>query len=221
MYNGDLFPEKPKRSHFRDLEGQHIGRWTVVAYIPNARNPFWYCRCDCGRWRIVCCRNLRAGATLSCGCRSVEVTSARAATHRKTHTKAWRTWSGMKTRCTNQNEPAWKHYGGRGITVCERWISFENFLEDMGEPPTLLHTLDRIDNDGNYEPGNCRWATRVEQARNRRGAINVTLNGETKPLIEWAGNNLSLYKKMHRRITDGWEIERAIGRQPKSNEVNA
>lgn len=108
------------------------------------------------------------------------------ATHRKTGTKEYRTWTRMKERCFNENFIGFHDYGGRGISVCERWLKFENFFEDMGNSPSTKHSLDRIDNDGNYEPGNCRWATNLQQKANTRRTIHITMDGETHCQSEWA-----------------------------------
>lgn len=180
-----------------DMIGQRFGRLTVLARN-NSRLPhnvtrlraYWLCRCLCGKQTIVESSHLRNGHTQSCGCYKRDRIKKALTTHghnpmgkpSSTH----RAWSSMCTRCFNRNNPSWKNYGGRGITACERWKAFENFLADMGERPKGT-SIDRINNDGNYEPGNCRWATRIQQARNtRRNHVITDGNGRRACLAEWA-----------------------------------
>jgi len=151
------------------LEGQKFGRLTVIKAVgKNKRNNIcWLCECDCGNTVKVAGGHLRSGHTNSCGCLIKETTKDINFKHGKTGTKNFHIWAGMRDRCNNPNNPAYKNYGGRGIKICQRWNEFKNFLADMGKKPKGL-TLDRIDNDGNYEPKNCRWTTRKEQNRNSR-----------------------------------------------------
>lgn len=158
--------------------GERVGRLLVVDFAepnPSGHRQF-RCRCDCGAETVATASNLRSGKTRSCGCLRSDVglkgTRTRLVRHGLCGTPTYRSWQGMIQRCTNPKVPKWKHYGGRGITVCERWRDFTNFLADMGERPDG-RTLDRTDPDGNYEPGNCRWATAVEQRHNRGSGVRI------------------------------------------------
>ena len=162
----------------RIFVGQRLGRWFVLAEAERSADGHrrWLCRCGCGTERIVDGRSLRRGATRSCGCLLREVAASEMRAKMLVHGHAatadrsptYRSWRSMIGRCTRPTDVSFKYYGARGIEVCERWrASFVNFLADMGERPTGL-TLDRVDVEGNYEPGNCRWATRSEQERNKR-----------------------------------------------------
>lgn len=204
---------KPKAVNFIDLEGQRFERLLVLGYV--GRSPsghsLWQCLCDCGNEITSPMGNLRNGHTQSCGCLSTERIGNLNKTHGLRKTRVYRSWANMKDRCSNPNSTFFEHYGGRGIKVCERWEKFENFLADMGEPPTDKHTIDRIDNNGNYEPENCQWILMKEQSRNRRSNRRFTINGETKILKDWAKEFHIDYKIVHDRINRyGWDIHKAL-----------
>jgi hypothetical protein len=175
----------------KNIAGMVFGRLTVLSHLPDSSpKTKWLCRCDCGQQKAIAGQLLTAGKAKSCGCLSRELTSSRNATHGHTRgyvaDKTYNTWQNMRRRCFDKTNKRFAEYGGRGITVCERWLSFENFLADMGEPPSPLHSIERKDNNGHYAPDNCCWATRDEQMRNRRNARLLTLDGVTMNLCDWA-----------------------------------
>lgn len=189
---------------FQDLTGQRFGRLTVISRGENAKNrqARWYCLCDCGNTSIIVGSDLRTTHTKSCGCLL--------RTHNMTKTKTYRTWIGLKVRCTNPYDKGYPSYGGRGITICPRWLeSFENFLEDMGEAPEAM-SLDRIDNNGNYEPGNCRWATMKEQGNNRRSNRLIEFEGKTQTIMQWAREKGLTFDTLRKRLESKWSVEEAL-----------
>lgn len=170
------------------LEGKRYSRWVVLTYSGKIRNvPKYFCVCDCGTTRVVSSYNLLNGTSKSCGCLHRERAAECATKHERILTSEYHAWRGAKDRCVNPSHVSFKNYGGRGIRMCDRWLNDARaFLDDMGPKPSPKHTIDRIDNDGDYVPGNCRWATRREQMMNRRNVLRASFAGEVKTVMEWS-----------------------------------
>lgn len=177
-------------TNFKDLSGRAFGRLTVLKLAKEKLSGgyCWICQCACGEITTVRSSCLVQGQTTSCGCYARELSGIRAPskTHGMTGTREHYVWRSAKARCFSKNSQGFPDYGGRGITMCPEWAqSFEAFFRDMGKCPEG-HSLDRINNDGNYEPGNCRWATPAQQIRNTRRTVMITHNGKTMCLKDWA-----------------------------------
>lgn len=185
---------------FIDLTGQRFGKLVVDQYL---NKSMWQCSCDCGQRPTVKGQSLRDGHTKSCGC-GIADSNKRRAKHGMYRTKAYKTWQGIKQRCENLKSDAYHRYGGRGIKVCDRWQEFENFLSDMGEPPVGA-SIDRIDNDGDYTPENCRWATVQEQQNNISTNRLFTHDGKTQTLAQWARELGIAYHVLKYRLNHGWQ----------------
>lgn len=169
----------------KDISGQRFGKLIAL----QETEPFKYlCSCDCGNEVVVIKASLtrKKRPTHSCGCIHKEGLTKRMTTHGMRYTRVWRIWSQMIQRCTNENVSSFEDYGGRGIYLQDSWFDFEDFFSDMENPPTETHTLDRINPDGNYELKNCRWATPIQQANNKRNTIWLDYNGERMSLVEVA-----------------------------------
>jgi len=156
----------------------------LVVVAPSNGKDYWLCVCDCGEPRRVLGSSLRAGRTRSCGCLSRDLARARGK-HGASRTNLYKRWQGMIRRCEVPTHHKYYLYGARGIRVCDRWHNYELFVSDMGSPPPGS-SIDRIDGNGNYEPGNCRWASPKEQQDHVSGALRITLDGETHCVAEWA-----------------------------------
>lgn len=196
-----------------DMVGMKVGRLTVNERIENSPEgkARWLCACECGGSVSIEGKYLRRGRTHHCGCLRGENSITHGSTIGRQLTSEYRCWKAIKNRCYNHAGPNFVLYGGRGICVCDRWLdSCEAFLTDMGKRPSSKHSIDRIDNDGNYEPSNCRWATGSEQARNRRSTRWIEVNGERLSAADWSrrlGGNTTL---VHRRLHLGWTEEDAV-----------
>ncbi len=215
LHNGDT--TSCGCSRIKDLKGLSFGRLTVVSLSTNRatnRGAIWIYKCSCGNIVEVRADSLIDNNTRSCGCLQKEISAdigRNTITHRASYTVEFNIWSCMLARCTNPNDPAYCNYGGRGIIVCSRWLySFENFLTDMGYRPSSDHSIDRINNDGNYEPGNCRWATAKEQANNRRNNVFYNYNGVDYSLSDISTKYNIKPTTFHQRIAVGWTVAEAI-----------
>lgn len=171
-----------------DIIGTKFNRWKVIK-IHRRRKGYLYveCICSCAKKtkKIVLFSNIKTGKSTSCGCFQKQQCSIKNRTHGLRHSAEYRSWAGMRQRCQNIKNKKYKNYGGRGIKVCKRWEKFENFYKDMGKKP-MGHSIDRINNNGNYTPKNCRWACRFTQARNTSTNTFIKYNGSKKCIAEWA-----------------------------------
>lgn len=183
--------------------GNRYGLLTVIGLGEiKYRRYFWTCMCDCGSIVVVDGNHLRMGHTKSCGCH-------KSIRHGSAYTEEYAVWMDMRNRCSQKSNRQYKDYGGRGISICERWERFENFISDMGKRPNG-YTLDRIDNNAGYSPENCRWATRKQQQRNRRNNRIITHNGVSHCLVEWSEITGIPYQTLITRLDRGWDVDRAL-----------
>lgn len=203
-------------SKVKDLAGQRFGRLVVVERVPHkTHETYWECKCDCGQTKRVTASHLIGGDTASCGCLKKEKMKTQFRTHGATEgrrrSREYDAWRAMHDRCNNKDNPAYKDYGARGITICDRWqTSFENFLADMGQCPTG-HTTDRKDNNGGYSPDNCRWATSKEQNNNRRDNVLITYKDVTMTVSQWADRTGLKIDTIRQRITKlKWPVGKAL-----------
>lgn len=197
------------------LNGQRFGR--LVAGDAIRRPGKWYiqCKCDCGNEKLIRCDHLKAGLSTSCGCYAREVTIASNTKHgdcRKTkHAPEFDVWVSMRERCGNPKDVSYHRYGGRGIKVCKEWQeSYPSFLAHVGRRPSSEHSIERINNDGDYEPNNVRWATKVEQCNNRRTNHFLEFNGKRLTLAQWQREVGIHSLTIRRRIVSGWSVEKAL-----------
>lgn len=189
----------------KDVAGQQFGRLVAIRCVGQRRGvAHWECQCECGKVCVVAGCDLRRGATKSCGCTR---------THGMSGVPEHGVWKKMKQRCENPSNPKFPLYGGRGICVCPRWCGkdgFENFLADMGPRPQKQMQIDRIDVNGNYEPGNCRWTTCKKNNRNRRDNRMLEVNGEKRCMAEWAEIVGVKVGTIWARLSKGWSDEDAV-----------
>jgi hypothetical protein len=194
-----------------DETGARYGRLLVLGrdYSRNLNSAYWRCQCDCGALESYGGTKLRSGAHICCNACIPRKSKRRGG---KSYLAEYRTWGSIRARCENSKTKKFANHGGRGIKVCDRWMSFDNFFADMGPKPTPKHTIDRINNDGNYEPGNCRWATLFEQANNTRRNIFILYRGQSMTVsqaVRAAGSVID-HRLAYHRLRRGWTPEDAV-----------
>ena len=211
------------------LKGDKFNRLTAIKFDHKDKgyNQFWIFRCDCGNEKIIKVSHFKSGDTKSCGCLQresakvaalkVQSLAAKAAAivnrkHGMYREGVYFSWDAMKQRCLNPNNSRYKDYGGRGITICEEWLKFENFYKDIGDKPKGL-TLDRIDNNGNYCKENCKWSNSKEQHNNTRKNHLLTYKNKTQTIAQWARELEMNYGTLFARLKRGWDIERAFNKK--------
>jgi hypothetical protein len=213
-----MYPTPP---NFIDISGQKFGRLAVISREGKSKDgkATWNCVCECGALCVVIGKLLRSGQTKSCGCLVSDTTAKRNAKHgfaSRGHTMSEYTiWCRMRQRCEKPSCSDYYLYGARGIIVCRRWESFENFLHDMGRRPSKSHSIDRIDVNGNYCPENCKWATALEQCNNTRRNRYLEFNGERKTVTNWASSVGIHIQTILRRLRLGWTHEEALSTPPR------
>lgn len=194
-----------------DLTGKKFDRLTVISFSHRKRyQAHWVCLCLCGTQKTIRGHHLSSGKTKSCGCIRKEVVSSRRFKHGMSRTNIYHKWNEMKRRCEDPDHMAYPEWGGRGITVSKEWMNFDQFYKDIGDPPSRLHSLGRINNDKGYSAENCRWETAQQQAWNRRSSRLLTFNGLTKCIAEWAKDIGIGQTTLRARIESGWTTEKAI-----------
>jgi hypothetical protein len=189
----------------KDITGRNFGYLSVIRYVKTHNNrAFWECQCICGRVTSVRSNNLVSGTTKSCGC----LFKDRVTTHGKSKSPIYQVWRDMLKRCYKDDSKVYEGYGSRGIIVCDSWHKFEDFYKDMGDPPFVAASLDRIDNNGDYTKENCRWATTKQQSDNRNNTLWLTYKGETKTSSQWALQLGIPSYTIRNRIRCGWDADR-------------
>lgn len=204
-----------------DLTGKRFGLLTVIGRGPNSKKQLrWHCRCKCGGEKLAFGSALRGGSANNCGCLTASRISAKKTQHGHApcdgKSPEYLAWSAMLRRCTNARQSNFKYYGGRGITICDRWRTFANFLADLGPMPVEggPWTVDRIDNNGDYKPSNCRWALRSTQANNKRSNRTLTHSNRTQTIALWSREIGLSVGTILGRLKRGWSHERTLTEKP-------
>lgn len=197
-----------------DRTGKKYGPWTGLHYIRTdltcgKRSPVWLFRCECGETKEIPTKRLSRPPICSCRINK----KRREPVHGKCGSRIYRIWSSMKTRCTCKSHASYARYGALGITICPEWLKFVNFLSDMGEPPTNIHSIDRVDNTKGYSKENCRWATPKEQANNRKTNRVIAFDGRSQSVSLWAEEKGLSKECISYRLNAGWDTEKALNSQ--------
>jgi hypothetical protein len=211
----------PQTIDYCAMLGEKFGRLTVLGPALDKpgdldHRPRVTCLCDCGSEIETQARHVLSGHTNSCGCLKRKEALSHGHCKHGAMSRTYRAWSDMRTRCRNPKNEEFKNYGGRGIIVCERWAVFENFLTDMDEVPPGL-TIERTDNNGNYQPGNCRWASNQEQQNNKRNNRRIEFRGEVFTIAQWAKRLGLPDSSLRKRLGRGWSVERALTTRSLNN----
>lgn len=201
----------PAKGQYKNLTGRKFDRLVVVRlHTEEVYRRKWWCRCRCGNELPVLTDSLVSNRTRSCGCRRREACKLTHTKHGRYNTAEYRVWCEMKRRCEDETRKCYKDYGARGIKVCARWHTFDNFYADMGPRPTPKHTVERKDNNVGYEPCNCVWATMTSQARNTRRTVFVTVNGSRVSLAEAVEGSGVKYATALYRFHKGYSVEQIL-----------
>jgi len=194
----------------KNLVGKKFGRLIVLKFDRRVKNhSYWLCKCECGNTKSIRHDHLVSNKIRSCGCLQKEIIKNLNLSHGMTKSSTHQVWCAMKTRCYNKNNHGYKYYGARGIKICKRWNKFKNFYKDIGEKPKGM-SIDRIDNNGNYKPSNCRWATQKEQCRNTRRNHNITFKNKTQCITAWAEEIGINRRTLQHRFNFNWSIKKAF-----------
>jgi hypothetical protein len=205
--SNSIIMDLPRYPQFCDITGEVYGRVEAMRYAgvqlspKGKRTSMWVCRCLCGKEFTASGNNLKRGNTKTCGCSR--------GSHKMSDSPEWEAWSAITQRCTNPKNPGFRNYGGRGISVCKRWRQFENFFVDMGVRPEG-YSIDRTNNEGNYEPSNCKWVLNRLQHRNKRSNRMITLKGETRCISEWSEIIGVSPNGLSKRIKKGWSEDQIM-----------
>ena len=202
-------------------KGDKYNRLTAVRFdhMDKHWNAYWLFKCQCGNKKVINVSSVKTGHIKSCGCLQKEMMKNRMIIHGMSYTKEYSIWGNMKDRCYNKKSKEYKNYGDRGIKVCNRWMKFENFYKDMGKKP-VKKSLDRINNNNNYKPNNCRWATRKEQNNNKRNNYLLTFNNKTMTIAEWSDKLDINYSTLRGRLKLGWSAKKTLTTPINNNKKN-